>query len=80
MLPGTSDKIQTVQINIDVFLINNIIKNSKDAYRSKRKTHSLIIGQEKTIKRIVGGTVAGRTFLILLAINSIYKSIRSIHF
>lgn len=44
MISDNSNKTLTVLINIDVFLINNNIKNNEKACKSKQKDYNLVVG------------------------------------
>ena len=79
MIPGTSDTTLTVLISIDTFLINDNIGNGGDACKSKQKDHNLAVGRQETIARSAGGAVAWRTIVVLFAVNSNYKPIKSTH-
>ena len=80
MIPGTSNTTLTVLISIDASLIDDNIGNGGDACKSERKDHNLAVGQQRTIGRSAGGAVAWRTIVILFAVNSNYKPIKSTHF
>lgn len=58
MIPDTSDITLIVSISIDTSLIDNNIGNGGNACKSKRKDHNLAVGQEGTIERSAGGTLA----------------------
>lgn len=80
MILGIFDTTLTVPININFFLIDDNIRNSKDICKSKQKDYNLAMEEQKTIKKSAGGAVAQKTFVFLFAINNIYKPIRSTHF
>lgn len=80
MIPGIFNIIVKVLISIDTFLIYDNIENGKNTCRNKRKDYNLAIGQQETINKSARVAVTQRTFIILFAINNIYKPIKSIYF
>ena len=79
MIPGTFNKTITVPISIDASLIDDNIGNNGDACRSEWKDHNLTMGQQGTIRRSAGGAIAWKTIVVLFAVNSNYKPIKSTH-
>lgn len=77
MILGTFDTTLRVSININAFLIDNNFGKVGDACRSERKDHNLAVQREGTIKKNGGSDVAWRIFVVLFAVNYIYKAIRS---
>lgn len=76
MIPGTFNTTLIVSINFDIFLVDNNIKSGKNACISKQNEHNLAVGQQKTIKKSAKSAVAQRLFVVLFAINNIYKLIK----
>ena len=77
MIPDTSNTTLTVPISIDASFIDDNIGNGGDACKSERKDHNLAMGREKTIGRSAGGAVAWKTIVVLFAVSSNYKPIKS---
>lgn len=58
MILSTSNITFIVRINIDDFLINDNIGNSKNACRSKQKDYDLAVERQKMIEKSVRDALA----------------------
>lgn len=58
MISGTFNTTLTVLISIDIFVIDNNIKNDRNTCKSKRKDYNLAVEQQKIIRKSIRAAIA----------------------